>query len=121
MPIGNDKPRIVKIRFHPSVVNENRQYPEAVADAMAFLNRIRGRTKTEIDAILEPRSERKVFQREMRLPQGALRLIFYWGGGGVLWYLGAFVKGNNLQGERLAKPILRRRFDIDELETRKLK
>jgi hypothetical protein len=118
MPIEK-KRRVVEIRYHPEAFSENKKYPEAVSDAVAFLKNMRGHTKSEIDVLLVPRTERKVFQREMWLPQGGLRLIFCWGSGGDLWYLGAFVKRNDREGERLVKPILRRRFDIDELERRK--
>jgi hypothetical protein len=37
------------------------------------------------------------------MPEGGLRVLYGWGAGQVLWILGAFVKVNNKEGNRLLK------------------
>jgi hypothetical protein len=41
-----------------------------------------------------------VYEWKRRTPEGGLRLIFSWGKGG-LWCIGAFVKQNDAEGNRM--------------------
>jgi len=109
------------VRWHPKASELEGLQPDEIADARAFVRSLRNLSKVEIDERLKRRSERKVVQREQFCPRGALRMIFYWGKAGTLWFLGAFVKNNNRQGERYADRILQRTVDVDQHDRKRTK
>lgn len=107
--------RRILIRFHPSWRTEFDDLSAGTqADVLDFIDRINRKTSVDISAVLEPRSEQKVFQKERRVAAGALRLLFRWGTNNELWFLGAYIKNNNEQGERYARRILRRTADVND-------
>jgi hypothetical protein len=79
----------------------------ALADVTWVFRQIEGRDITFIRNFLDKRTEPKVAQFEGSHPGGTLRVIFAWGKG-CLWFIGAFVKTNNREGERFMRRILPR-------------
>jgi hypothetical protein len=53
-------------------------------------------------SLLKKTNVEGVFEWRRRTPEGALRLIFSWGKGG-LWCIGAFVKHDDREGDRLLR------------------
>jgi len=98
-----------RIMMHPDA---DRELPSnfdftTEADIRSVLRLLDGKTQQELVAILDGRSNPKVYQFERSNVAGTLRVVFAWGKG-VLWYVGAFVKANDRQGERLIRPFLKR-------------
>ncbi|MEO6836540.1 MAG: hypothetical protein ABI231_11640 [Candidatus Tumulicola sp.] len=99
--------------YHPTALDEltGSLSPTVQADVLAKVDRINGRTHSEIVKMLDPRTEPKVFQWEASAQGGTLRVIFAWGKG-CLWVIGAFVKVNNKEGERFMRRILPRAVEV---------
>lgn len=68
----------------------------------------------QIIAMLDSRTEQKVYQWESSNPGGALRVVFAWGKA-CLWCIGAFVKVNDADGERYMRRILPRAIAVRDL------
>lgn len=113
MPKKQTQPPIT-IVYHPDAAAELLSADkEMVADVVAVVNKLNGKTHQELVALLDGRSERKVCQWERSNRGGALRVVFAWGAG-CLWYIGAFVKINDAHGERLMKQILPRALEVEK-------
>ena len=103
----------VRVLYHPAALSDMKREldPTTMSDVVALASGLNGKTHPEIVALLENRSERKVCQWEGSHRQGGLRVLFAWGAGG-LHLIGAFVKHNDEEGERLAKRILHRAEEV---------
>jgi hypothetical protein len=108
-------PAGVRICYHPTALTEIlRLDDQTQADVIAEVRVLNGMPLADLKHFLEPRSERKVVQRELSHSQGGLRIVFAWGKG-ALWVIGAFVKHNDEEGERRAKRILHRVNDVQTM------
>lgn len=83
-----------------------------IADVRVLIEELDGKGHQEIVAILDERTERKVYQREKSHAAGTLRVIFAWGKA-CLWFIGAFVKHNDREGERRMRRILPRARQVE--------
>ncbi len=107
--------RGIRILYHPEAQDDllRSLAPDVLADVVARVDRLNGRTQPEIVAMLDRRTESKVFQSESSAEGGTLRIIFAWGKG-CLWMIGAFVKVNDKEGERYMKRILPRANEVKD-------
>lgn len=105
----------VPVLYHPDADDELHAELDAatVADVVDFIDSINGKTHQEIVARLDGRTERKIFQWETSHRAGTLRVAFAWGRG-CLWFIGAFVKVNNAEGERYMSHIRPRAEEVRE-------
>jgi hypothetical protein len=88
------------------------------ADVHAIFAKLVNKTHQQIADLLDGRTERKVAQWERSNQAGTLRVVFAWGEGG-LWFIGAFVKANDSEGERYMKRILPRADQVKEKELKR--
>jgi hypothetical protein len=86
----------------------------AQADVAWVFQQLDGSNITFIRSFLDKRTEPKVAQFEGSHPAGTLRVVFAWGKG-CLWFIGAFVKANDPEGERYMKRILPRATEVKDL------
>jgi hypothetical protein len=84
------------------------------ADVAVIFSKLRGKNHQEIVALLDTRSEPKVAQWERSNRAGTLRVVFAWGKG-VLWFIGAFVKVDDPDGERYMKRIRPRADEVKDV------
>ncbi len=100
----------VRICYHPDALAELPQLTvETRRNVISEVGGLDGRPYQDIVAILDKRTEKKVYQREKSDARGTLRIIFAWGAAsGVLWVIGAYVKHNDPEGERLFRRIAHR-------------
>lgn len=102
----------VSLRLHPTALQELSILDEQTrADVAVIFDRVNGKTHQEILGLLDERSDSKVSQYERGTKAGPLRVVFAWGPG-VLWFIGAYVKTNNADGERFIKRILPRAKEV---------
>jgi hypothetical protein len=106
----------VTIMYHADAEESMRSEldPRTAADVTALIDDLDGRTHQEIVARLDERTERKIYQLEKSHPAGTLRVVFAWGKG-CLWFIGAFVKHNDPEGERFMKHIRPRAKQVEKL------
>ena len=113
----NQGDRRIAIVLHPTADAElERMDAEDRAHVYEFIERINGKPYLEVVRQLDDRTDSKVFQKERSARRGTMRIVFHWGSEGTLWFIGAFVKNNDKQGERFAARILRRSEDIEAYE-----
>lgn len=107
-------PRDIPLKLHPRALREMQESLDAAtqADIAVIFKAIDKQSHQRIASLLEPRTEPKVFQWERSNPAGTLRVVFAWGQG-CLWFIGAFIKANDPQGERLIKRILPRAAEVE--------
>jgi len=106
----------IPIRYHPEALADMQAMLDraTLADVIAIVDRLNLKTHQEIVAMLDSRTEQKVCQWESSNPAGALRVVFAWGKA-CLWCIGAFVKGNDAEGERYMRRILPRAIAVRDL------
>jgi hypothetical protein len=109
-------PAPIPIKMHPDAEEDltSRLDPRTAADVTALIDDLDGRTHQELVALLDQRSERKLCQLEKSHPEGTLRILFAWGKA-CLWFIGAFVKHNNPEGERFMRRIRPRAEQVKKL------
>jgi hypothetical protein len=105
----NSRVSAIPLALHQQAVTEMRASLDAAtrADVALVFQQLDGKDIMTIRALLDTRTERKVVQFERSHPAGTLRIVFAWGKA-CLWFVGAFVKANNAEGERYMRRILPR-------------
>jgi hypothetical protein len=100
--------------LHPIALSEMEVSLDATtqADIALIFSKLHMKTHQEIAKLLDARTEPKVFQWERSNRAGTLRVVFAWGKS-CLWFIGAFVKANNPEGERHMKRILPRAKEFE--------
>lgn len=116
MSKGKNPPQpTIPVRLHPEAEAEFATLDaQTRADVAVILGKLHGKTHQEIVRLLDDRSEPKVAQWERGNRAGALRVVFAWGKG-ALWFIGAFVKVSNADGERKIARILPRADAVKNL------
>lgn len=79
--------------------------PEPRAKALSLVQQLANKTHQEIAPLLDSTTFENVFQHERRIKEGGLRVVYGWGAKGTLWVLGAYVKRNDKEGERILKAV----------------
>jgi len=105
--------RRVPLMLHQKALAEMRSSLDAgaQADVAWVFQQLEGSDVTFIQSFLDKRTDRKVAQFEGSHPAGTLRVVFAWGKG-CLWFIGAFVKVNDREGERYMRRILPRADEV---------
>ena len=113
---GTPPPAPIRVCYHAAALAEIFEDLDAPtqADVIALVDQLDGKTHQELVALLDPRTERKVYQWEGSNARGGLRIVFAWGKAS-LWVIGAFVKHNDREGERLVQRILHRAAEVEKL------
>jgi len=111
---GKNRPQPpIPVMLHPDAQRELGDLdPATRADVLVIIAKVNGKKHQEIVSLLDVRTEPKIAQWERSNRAGALRVVFAWGKG-VLWFIGAFVKVNNPDGER---QMVRIRARADEVK-----
>lgn len=105
----------VPLRLHPTALEELSILDDQTrADVAVIFAKVNGKTHQEILGLLDERSDSKISQYERGTRAGPLRVVFAWAPG-VLWFIGAYVKTNNAEGERFIKRILPRAKEVKGL------
>lgn len=71
----------------------------AQARSYAYLDLLRKTPRAEVR--LKKTTFEELWEKKFDLPEGGLRILFAFGKGGRIWCLGAFVKRNDKEGNRL--------------------
>jgi hypothetical protein len=106
----------IPIYYQPDALADIKASLDAAtqADVVATVLKLDGQIHQDIVALLDERTERKVFQWEGSHAKGTLRIVFAWGKA-CLWVIGAFVKSDDAHGERLMKRILPRADTVKKM------
>jgi hypothetical protein len=76
--------------------------PRAQAKVYAFLNVVCETRRGTLHSLKKTKQDH-LWEYRTRLPEGGLRLLFAYGKSGKLWCLGAFIKRNDREGNKLLK------------------
>ena len=106
----------IPVMLHPVAVREMEISLDAIAqaDVAWVFSKLDGSDIMFIRSFLDKRTDTKVSQFEGSHSAGALRVVFAWGKA-CLWFIGAFVKTDNRDGERYMKRILPRADEVKNL------
>lgn len=74
----------------------------AQAKVFAFLD-LASKTRRGTIHNLKKTQQEQLWEYKVRIPEGGLRVLFAYGKSGKLWCLGAFVKKNDREGNKLLK------------------
>lgn len=74
----------------------------AQAKVLALLSEMRSRDRIEIRNLKKTHQD-QLWEYRARVPEGGLRVLFAFGLQGKVWCLGAFVKRNDKEGNKLLK------------------
>lgn len=106
---------VIPVRLHPAAIGDLAILdPQTQAHVAVIIDKLNGKLHQQIVSLLDERSEPKVAQYERGSRGGPLRVVFAWAPG-ELWFIGAFVKTSNAEGERFMKRILPRAKQVKNL------